>query len=397
MSTVLKPLLTLADLYPRGCILSGRPSPGAARWLRGTAALRDFLAGEPLSIAGDMPLVVGRGSTSPAGLELLTEAGHTLPPTLLPFSDAAAYLALLAELGRGSSRFALSHAHLPGELPEEAYSVPRLLLCELNNKRNLEALVPHGHRPAAVVLGRTGLGPDHAAFSGLPVVVKAAVDEPTGGGTAVRICNTPVEVNAALDELSSCAEVVVEELHRHTRSYNLQLGIKPSGEVRYLGVSEQIVTAAGGYRGNWLAPGLDPPDGALKLCLEIAHAAAARGYFGILGVDLAAGADGRVVVFDLNFRLNGSTPLLLLAGSVAAATGASVLRYRSFEGGTDHAAALRAARLAWRGGSFVPLNTFDPALSADPGARPWVSGIVLGADRDEVVRREQELRRAGLS
>ena len=49
-----------------------------------------------------------------------------------------------------------------------------------------------------------------------------------------------------------------------------------------------------------------------------------------------------------------------------------------------------------RAGWFVPLNSFDPALSPEPDARAWLSGLMLGADRAEVGRREAELRAGGL-
>jgi L-aspartate-L-methionine ligase len=396
VSRVFAPVVTLAELYPAGCVLSGRPSPGSARWLRGTPALRDFLSAEPLTICGDMPLVVSRGSTTPAGLALLAEAGLPVPPELLPFSDSASYLALLADLAARGARFAMSHAHLPGEVPEHAYAVARPLLCHLNNKRSLDGLVPACRRPSARVLARPGLAADHPAFSALPVVVKAAVDEPTGGGTAVRICAEPADVAAALADLTRCPELVVEAFHPHARSFNLQVSISSAGHVRYLGLSEQVVTPTGRYRGNWLGAELAAPEGAADLALDIARAAGARGYCGILGLDVAEDGAGFPIVFDLNFRLNGSTPALLLAPSVAGATGARAMRYRTFEGRDGHTPAIEAARRALRAGWFVPLNSFDPAHSPEPDARAWLSGLVLGADRAEVGRREEELRVAGL-
>jgi hypothetical protein len=386
----------MAELYPPGCVLSCRPSPGAARWLRGSPALRDFLSGEPLAIAGNMPLVVSRGAASPASLDLLAEAGFVTPRQLLTFADSAGYLALLAELAVGGARFALSHAHLPGEIPDRAYAVARPLLCHLNNKRHLDELAPGRHRPAARLLARVSVTADHPALAALPLAIKAAVDEPTGGGTAVRLCTERAEVVAALAELESCAELLVEEHQPHETSCNIQAAITPAGEAVYLGVSEQVVTPGGRYRGNWLLAELAAPAGAAELALEIARAAGRRGYCGILGLDVAADQRRGFVVFDLNFRLNGSTPALLLAPAIAAATGARAMRYRTFEGRAGHAEALAAARRAMRAGWLVPLNSFDPALSAEADALPWLSGLVLGADRAEVGRREDELLAAGL-
>ena len=396
------PLLTLDRLFPADAVLSGRPSPSAARWLRGTSALRDFLAGEPGAVAGDMPVLVCRGSLSPAVRELLEEGG--LPPIARPlaFGDAADYLRRVADLAERRACFALSHPHLPSELPPSAYVVPRRLLCGLNNKANLGDWVPAAHlAPRRVVLlsrrRAAGAGP---AFTALPAVVKAAVDEPTGGGASVRVCRTPEDGEAALAEFSGCDRVVVEEWIPHERSFNLQVAIAGPEEVHYLGGSEQVVTAEGRYRGNWLAvPGSAEagPAGAEPLVLDVAARAARAGYLGIAGFDVAVGADGRLVVFDANFRLNGSTPALLFAASVAAVTGAAAIRYLTVEGSTGLAPALRHVRKALRAGWFVPLNGFDPAWADDPEAKPWFSGMLLGADRAEVRSRQDELASAGLT
>jgi hypothetical protein len=399
---VFHPRLTLDRLFPADSVLSGRPSPSAARWLRGTPALRDFLAGEAGAVAGDLPVLVGRGSLSPAVRELLAEGG--LPPVARPvaFGDAADYLRRVASLAAGGARFALSHPHLPREVPPSAYVVPRQLLCGLNNKADLGDWVPEDHlaRRRVVPLSRRRVAGSDPVFTALPVVVKAAVDEPTGGGTSVRICRTPADVEGALADFSGCGRVVVEEWIPHERSFNLQVAIAGPEEMYPLGGSEQVVTPEGRYRGNWLAVPGSPragPDGAESLVLDVAARAARAGYLGVAGFDVAVGADGRLVVFDANFRLNGSTPALLLSSSVASATGAVAIRYLTVEASAGLTSALPHLRKALRKGWFVPLNGFDPAWADDPEAKPWFSGLLLGADRAEVQARQGELASLGLA
>lgn len=400
---MLEPLLTLDRLYPPGAVLSGRPSPHAARFLRGDAALRDFLAAEPLAIAGAMPVLCGSGSLAPQVAELVAASGLEVRAAPLAFADAADYLERLAELARGGRRFALSHPHRPGEIPDEAYCVPRDLLLRLNNKRSLGELVPEENRPHARLVPAARFaelldGPDEE-----PVVIKAAVDEPTGGGTSVRICRTRGERGAALADLADVPELLVERFVPHRASFNVQVAIPARGAAAgeepapiYLGASEQVVTLEGRYRGNWVSPGDPSPEGARDLALAIAARAARQGYAGLAGFDLAADERGRLVVFDANFRLNGSTPALLLAPALARRGGAAALRYRTFLGERGFAAAVTVLGGAVASGWLVALNGFDPARSRDPAARPWFTAVVLGADRAEVAAREAELAAAGL-
>ena len=58
------------------------------------------------------------------------------------------------------------------------------------------------------------------------------------------------------------------------------------------------------------------------------RAAAARGYRGIAGIDVAFLEDGPPRVLDLNFRVNGSTAAAWLRSAVERERGAGSMRLR---------------------------------------------------------------------
>jgi hypothetical protein len=168
----------------------------------------------------------------------------------------------------------------------------------------------------------------------------------------------------------------------------------PDGTVRYLGGAEQVCEPSGRYEGNWLDPA-PPPQAAVEGAMEVARAGAARGYRGLLGMDVAILPGGAVRIFDLNFRENSCTAAVLLRESIHRRHGNGVMRLRSFRGDGFRAAA-SAARRALRAGFLLPLAIFDPAEIALADEPAIIRGLVLGESRADVARRELELAALGL-
>jgi hypothetical protein len=63
------------------------------------------------------------------------------------------------------------------------------------------------------------------------------------------------------------------------------------------------------------------PDGVKALSLQIGNKAMASGFRGIAGFDIGECKDGSLLAFDLNFRPNSSTGLLLANEAVRQRTG----------------------------------------------------------------------------
>lgn len=361
--------MDLSDIYGADACYNPATSFALPGWLQGNRPFRDFRTGDHLAIAGNVRYVCSRSVME--GADLLEEAGFELPDTL-GYDSREAYGRLLAGI-KGPVVF--QHAHAPGEVPPDRYWIARDLLCYLNNKANLGALVPPGFAPRRRVAPPVGFLP-----RALPVVLKAATDESTGGGRDVRICRTPAEVAEALRVFDRCDAIVVEEFLPIDASFCVQFATV-GREIRYLGFAEQVTTPEGRFDGSWLDAEASLPDAVVAAGRAIMEAGVARGYRGIAGFDVARCADGRWLYFDLNFRLNGSTAPVLLLRATAARLQLPVFRYRSWCGADGFDALLARARRGLHAGRLLP-------LSIHAGAPPRLSGMVAGTSRADVEQNE---------
>jgi hypothetical protein len=274
---------------------------------------------------------------------------------------------------------ALNYTHPDGELDDDRLLVPHELLRYLNNKRNVGDLVPDAHLARRRVVRVPDL-----QWRGRPVVVKAATDDPSAGGHGVAVCHGPDAMDHARELFAGEKAVIAEEFVEIRRNMCVQFVALHTGRIEHLGIADQISDPAGRYQGSRLVPEECPP--AVEVGTAIVKAAAAMGYIGVAGFDMALDESGRLVVFDLNFRFNASTVPLLLAHS----TGASTLRFKRWVAPAAQARRfLGVLRDAVAEGVVVPLAIFDPVPS--DGAFVRMSGIVPGADVADVDSRESKL------
>jgi hypothetical protein len=409
MSTLLThppiaPALSMADVYGPNHVYAPRAHGGRCRWLTEDPSILDALTANQLCVAGTMPVVCSAGAVTPAGLELLSEAGMVVATTKLVYHSPDDAFHRARDLAmRDGARLVLQHVYPDGALPAGSTWVEPELLSYLNNKANLGAIVADPYIvPRRVVIdgGVTGA----LSTLSLPCVVKVASDDSNGGGVAVAMCREPVDLVAASERFASCERLVVEEMLDVDRSPCLHFAVLPDGRVRYLGFADQDVTPAGRYRGNWLTndPGSALAPEAVVSATTAVHRAADMGFRGIAGIDLAILRSGRSLVIDLNFRVNGSTAAVLLAGAIDEATMPGVtMHLRTFLGraGAPAGDLFRAVRAAVRAGRLVPLATFDPIAAGytpDSGATARVAGIVLGDGRDDCLAYEADLATRGV-
>ena len=138
-----------------------------------------------------------------------------------------------------------------------------------------------------------------------------------------------------------------------------------------------------------------PPAAVVDVGREIAERGAAAGYRGIAGFDVAAAADGRVLVLDLNFRVNGSTPGLLYRPAIEELRGPCAIQLRTLRDRRGWASLRTALEGFVESGHVVPLASYDPA--ADGGDAPARASVLLtGRSREDVDRTLAALRAAGL-
>lgn len=394
MSASLRPMMTMGEVYGPQRVYAPRAHSRACRWLSDDPALLDSLTGNQLSIVGAMPVVCSAGVATPAGLELLAEAGLEPAKNCQAYRGAADAVDICRKLAGRGNKLVLQHAHPSEALPPETQWIDPALLRYLNNKANLGALSPAGHVPRRAVVSR------EAFFSleapPLPFVLKAATDDSTGGGVAVMVCRTLDEVKAASAVFVHSERLVVEEFLTIRQNLCMHFAVTMDGTVLYTGFADQDVTEAGRYRGNWMRLGDVLPSRVVDVAREVVWNAASLGYRGIAGIDLAVTDDDRVMVVDLNFRVNGSTAAALLAPAIYHKFGAGVMRLRGFRGKGTFAELIAAARQAVRRGGLIPLGCFDPEAGGHAPQPPRLSGLVVGESEQDVAAQEAELAAAGL-
>jgi hypothetical protein len=394
MMASLRPAIMMSDVYGPDRIYAPRAHDHACDWLPNDPDLLDSFTGAQLTIAGDMPVICSKGFDSPAGIDLLASAGLALAQNRIHFRAGKALEAMAGAAAHGCTRLVLQHAFPPEALPADRYWIDPALLRYLNNKANLGALAPSGNLPQRVVVDR------EAFLSGkgqaLPIVLKAASDQSSGGGSAITICRKSADLRTARQKFEKCEQIVAEQMLDTAQNPCLNFGVMRSGETRYLGYAEQDVTAEGEHRGNWMHLGSSLPEEVVDPALKVVRQAAEMGYRGFAGVDMVIARDGRIYVLDLNFRSNASTVPVLLAAAIRERLGAVTLRYRRFRGQGDAREMARTAKVFVKDERLIPLALFDAELAGYSNKAPALQALIVGASRCEVLATGKELATSGI-
>ncbi|HET7605991.1 MAG TPA: hypothetical protein VFK28_07975 [Sphingomicrobium sp.] len=391
----LRPTLTMSEIFGPNQIFFPRAHDGYSDWLPDDPAVLDALTGGSLTIAGDMPIVCSAGHDTPAGLDLMARAGLEVAQARLHFKAGRQLDALAAAAARPDTRIVFQHALPPGS-PEEIWSwIDPALLRFLNDKANLAQLAPPENVPRRRIVDRAQYFA--AADQPLPSVLKIATDQSTGGGLGVAICHSLDDLRQAARTFEKCERIVVEEMLDIVRNPCLNFAVMPGGEVRYLGFADQEVTPEGRHYGNWLDLGRPLDEAAIEAATEPVRRAAAMGYRGLAGVDLALTSGSATYVLDLNFRFNASTAAILLAPAITSRSGATAIHLRRVQGPlvADHLA--DAMRPFVASGGLIPLNLFDAEAAGHPGKSARSRALVVGASREVVEATEAEMAAVGLS
>ena len=292
-------------------------------------------------------------------------------------------------------------SHISSRL-HRAPTRPRSLLISIaayglfNNKARLGELVPPQHLPPRRVVPAAGIAALRQRPPGVPVFLKAAVAGATGGGKDLRYCDDATGWENALDWFSGQQDhlegLIVEDAIAVASTWCLSFAVLPEKSL-YLGAAEQIFSAIGTQKGSRIDPLCLPPEEIVALCQGVAERARAAGYLGICGFDVGTDSTGAAFVFDLNFRMNGSTPQVLMHAAAAARTGHRVsLSFASTLIGPLPEALARLRPYVEKG-SLIPLRIFDGALAEAPDAPSFISGLVLAEDRRAAAQLESEVSR----
>lgn len=395
MAKVLEPKTTFCSIYGSELVFAARVSPTAGHWQTQDAMALDMMTAGLLTALGDMPVVCAASASTPEGLGLLRDAGFQIPSCLYRYRGTADYMTLITKICAEGRKFVEQHVHPESEIPPANAWIAPSLLSFLNNKSNLNKMAPTKNIPDREILPLTMLNQGDWPAR-LPIVIKAVTDESSGGGVDVCICRNIADVQKAASYFARCQSVVAEKYLTIRRNLCLHYSVRREGDISYLGFAEQVSNEEGRYQGNWIDANDECPSEAIELGKKIASAGFERGYFGVLGIDVAVLADGACKVFDLNFRGNGSSPAVLYADSIRHWYHAPVIRLRRFTGTGDYREMLNVVYRAMAKGMLLPLGSYDPEEGNRQGESPLLSAMVIGTTRQDVLEKERELLSMGL-
>lgn len=397
MGPAITPAYTFERFFGHEAVYCQRISPSFCTWLPLGDARIDAMTGGSLTVSGAMSQICSAAVATPDGLQLLQNAGLPVPRgELFRYRDGDEYLQVLQRLTSCGRIVASQYRQGVTELPAASYWIQPEVLSFVNNKANLAALVDQAVLPCRRVMAGNVLETTMTAH-GLPFVVKAATDEPTGAGLDVVLCRTPADLARAAGLFTALPQVIMEEYLQMERNLCLNFGITATGEVSYLGCAEQICDDDGMYLGNWFGAEVNTPPKAITVGTSVAEKSFSLGYYGLLGIDMAVLADGQLRVYDLNFRINGSTVPLLLVDSLLETTGRKLAKLDRFVGPGTYQELLDVAYGEMAKGTLIPFSSYDPAAVGHPDWPPRMLVLMVGDSREEIDATRRELAAAGLA
>jgi hypothetical protein len=378
MADRLRPVLSPDALLPRDAAYVARTDLGTTAMLGYRPLNIEAVTTLLIGLLGDRPALRHLSGASDEILRMLEAAGLPVEADMRRYATPAHADAeterLIAEGFRMFSPYPLPR----GRWPDASQLVPADLWHALNAKDRLEEIVPADNLPRREKLDLAAARA--RAFDG-PVWVKAGGGAVTGWGFAVRQARDAAAYRAAVEEVAAMPGadgVIVEEHVEVDTCWGVQLGITDDGTA-WAGASEQIFTGPGQIAGSLVDPANPFPDPALALA--IGDAAQARGFRGMAGLDIGRAADGRLMVFDPNFRFTSATTQVMFSPAASARSGLPVTLSADVQTPLPMAETIRRLAGPVAEAWFVPTRLLDAALLPEAVGHSRVSGFTLGQDR----------------
>ncbi len=346
--------------------------------------LCDAYTGPIMAIADQTPVICSAGVASPCGLDLLGAAGVPVSREIRTYRTAEEFRSLVGEVIGNGERLLCQHVHDEDEVPAEACLVAPALLRYLNNKANLPAIVGAEGAP-----GRTSISPQEVGGLGVDEfwVLKVCSEDSSGGGYGVYVH----QAGSAITQpgfVQPGAELIVEEYLELVENWCVHFCVEAIGPPRPLGATEQLISPTGAYGGSRVG-GTVLPRAAADLCQAVAERARELGFIGYCGIDIGLTSAGEVKVFDLNFRINASTPALLVLDAIAASRGPTWEgrgRWQTFRHCGSLPELVKQLDVVYPEGTLVPIASYDPAFTVNGSGPSLLSGLLIGDDERDLRR-----------
>lgn len=341
-----------------------------------------------LGVLGQRPTVRHVSGVTDDILSFLEDAGLVLQEDIRRYETGVEAEAIADQLVADGWRLFWPYPLRAGRFDDAAHVVAPDLWERLNDKVLLPQIVPeHALAPRQVV--------DAAELDGCaqpPLYVKAGGGGATGWGYAVHYCPDAEAVQAAGASLSAkgVETVIVEAALDVTTCWCVNLSLTASG-VTYIGAAEQLFEAPARQTGSIIDPLNALPQAGVDLALTVGETARALGFRGPCGLDIGKLTDGRLIVFDPNFRFNASTLQCMLHDAASERSGLPVSVSFAAKSTLPVKEMLGRARRAVEDGWFVPNRVIDAMLLAAADSANYMSGFILAENREQAAAKSAKL------
>jgi hypothetical protein len=188
--------------------------------------------------------------------------------------------------------------------------------------------------------------------------------------------------------------VVSEFIQNIVQNYCVQFYVSKAGDIRLIGTTNQLVTSEGNYLGGTIHYRETDMNRFSKMIAAIGKYAHQQKYFGVMGFDVLEDKDGQMYVINVNFRVNGSTPLCLQR-HILLGLGKEVAKYSSnyrFIGSFESILITLKPELDSK--DLIILSALEKRNSEQIYTE--ISGILLASTTEEMPHIERKLQSKGL-
>ncbi|MBE5107826.1 ATP-grasp domain-containing protein [Bacillus thuringiensis] len=303
--------MELGELFDDGVVLDNRPVAWPNTWEREPLLQRDLIASRLLPVISQYSALVPESALHPAILDLYEASGMPLSKNLLVYKSETEHLELIRKLNQIGQSVAIQNPYPEGKIPTSVYAVDRELMIYLNNKANLNYLLPYAVAASRKVTTVNRLKTRKEQIQSGKLAIKAGMAQPSMGGDEVFLCTNRDDVFSTLDRFLPDTRIVIEPWIDQVKNLCIQFTIS-KGHISYIGAAEQIIMENTRHVGNRISIGFVPPEKMFKQLYKACTLAQCLGYRGVVGFDVLIDiVEGKSWVIDANFRFNGSTTALL--------------------------------------------------------------------------------------
>lgn len=381
MTAFLTPAVAVEHLYPADVVYMARTDLEQTKFLGYTPLLLDMVTSLLAGLLNGKTAIRHEGGAQKEIFDLYSYGGFDVDEETLVYRSGEEAESLADHVISQGKRI-ISPYLLPADrFPDDGQLVPPDLYRKLNAKSNLESFVSPVFLPKRQLLSYESFM--EYVPSG-PVFFKSASDAPTGWGFAVQPCRNAGDLAKARRWFStyrdSVSKILVEEWVDVLTCWCAGIVVNDHG-VTCFGGAEQTFSSPAHQTGSVIAPDNAFPEEGQMLAVSIGEAARRLSFRGIAGLDIGLKADGGLVVFDPNFRINSSTTQLLFHEAACRRFDCSVSCSFQCHTKKTFGSVADIVKKNIDQGVFIPTRIFDGNKHPLANGRHTVTGFVLGHDR----------------